>query len=119
MVDPAPQPPAPPGLDAILPLWLRDWRIFVVLLLVLILGGPEVRDGVKSLIGIAPTAAVASNCCEQIGPRIDSLERAMQRNDAAHARILQGLALRGMGPAQSKPHDETHTSSLASEVPAP
>jgi hypothetical protein len=65
-----------------LPLWLRDWRIFAVLLLVMVLGGQGVGDAVRGLLGLqaAPSAATEQHtCCQAIEARLSTIEASLGR----------------------------------------
>lgn len=98
MTDPTPAPGGSP-FDH-LPLWLRDWRVFAVLLLVLFIGGQEGRNAIRGLLGLQPTATENESCCDALDPRLAELEAAARRNDAAHERILVALGRRGLGVIQ-------------------
>jgi len=96
MTDQTPVAPAPPGSPfEHLPLWLRDWRIFAVLLLILVLGGQEARDAIRSILGM-PAGGEQQTCCQALEPRLTTIDMSLQRNDTAHERILIALGRRGI-----------------------
>lgn len=87
MSDPVSSPPAlSSGPQDLLPLWLRDWRVFALLILLLLFGGQEVRDAVRGLLGLGTSPAQAQTC-EALTPRVVALEEGMSRNDIAHRQI--------------------------------
>lgn len=65
-----------------LPLWLRDWRIFAVLLLVMVLGGQGAGDAIRGLLGIqtqATATAQQHTCCQALEARLQSIEVSLGR----------------------------------------
>lgn len=106
---PDPTAPLSTGSEVLLPLWLRDWRILMILLVLAVLGGGE---GGRALVGLLTgTPVPAATSCQAIEPRIAALEEAAKRNDLAHERMLLMLARRGHA-SPSPARDASPTSAL-------
>jgi len=99
MTDTNSQTPTPPIPDCppvtSLPVWLRDWRIFAILLLVMVLGGQGAGDVLRSLLGL-PAGGGTQTCCQALEPRLVAIDSSLRRNDTAHERILIALGRRGI-----------------------
>jgi len=78
-----------------LPLWLRDWRIFAVILLAMVLGGQGAGDVLRSFLGM-PAGGGTQTCCQALEPRLVTIDSSLQRNDLMHERILIALGRRGI-----------------------
>lgn len=79
-----------------LPLWLRDWRVFAFILLIMVLGGQGAGDAIRSMLGIQAPAAVTAQhtCCQALEARLQSIEVSL-------GRVLSYCRTRGVLPAST------------------
>lgn len=73
------QTPPPSSPFDHLPLWLRDWRVFALLLLLLVLGGQGAGDAIRGLLGVPVANSPAATCCQTLEPRLQALEAGVTR----------------------------------------